>query len=655
MPKQVVPERARAGRQETDKTFLENITSVTYWQKFAHKGVFLFLALIMAVSMVAYFALRNFGDDRGAGGRRGGEGANEPILTVNGITIPRLDYERARANNEQQQRQFRQQFAALGGMSESESQKARQEGSVVSGLIDNALQRSIAKERGLKVTDADVNETINTIRKSGGKDKELSDKDLDQLLASQGMTLDDLRGQLKEQLAGKKLLESIEATQNLTEDDLVKSYDELKLRHILIAVQGAPRPAQGAMPDGQAKTRAEKVLEKVKAGGDFAKLADEYTMDPSNKTTAPDPKTKKPVTKTKGGDLDWYKRGGGFDATFEDAAFKLKKGETSGLVKTPFGYHIIKVEDTRRTLPQDFDKQKAQLLTQFKEQRAEPELKKLVDEARKTAQIEWKDRSVKWRYDYSQLGSAPGTDVKKAQDTMVAELRDYVTNDPKGKEDAPASLVLGELLQQQYALLNPAPPVTPPDPKGTPPTPPAPAADTPEKQKLRQEIVTAYETALKTLEDRNARFELAKLYREEKQNDKAMEQYKRVQKQISWDDNTADLSDHQRLAQVFRELGETALADKEAQKVTLLQTKQQEEMRQQMEKMKANQPGGGTTVAPGGTLNVLPDGAAPDKAPEKKPDGKPGDKPAATPPGPKGAAPQNGAADKPTPPGPKKP
>ncbi len=71
---------------------------------------------------------------------------------------------------------------------------------------------------------------------------------------------------------------------------------------------------------------AKEVLEKLNKGESFAKLAEQYSIDGSRK---------------RGGDLGFFGKGM-MVKEFEKAAFALKKGETSGLVKTEFGYHIIK-------------------------------------------------------------------------------------------------------------------------------------------------------------------------------------------------------------------------------------------------------------------------------------------------------------------------
>lgn len=89
------------------------------------------------------------------------------------------------------------------------------------------------------------------------------------------------------------------------------------------------------------REKAEGILKRAKAGEDFAKLANEFTEDPGNK----DPKTGKP-----NGGLYADIKKGQFMPQFETAALALEKGQiVPNLVETPYGYHIIKLEDKKTT------------------------------------------------------------------------------------------------------------------------------------------------------------------------------------------------------------------------------------------------------------------------------------------------------------------
>jgi peptidyl-prolyl cis-trans isomerase D len=110
--------------------------------------------------------------------------------------------------------------------------------------------------------------------------------------------------------------------------DNFKVEKQVKARHILLRLSDNAT----AEMDKSVKAKAEKVLEKARAGEDFAKLAKEYSEDVS--------------TKDNGGDLGYFQKGQMVSA-FEDPAFSLPKGGVSSLVKTSFGYHIIKVDDIK--------------------------------------------------------------------------------------------------------------------------------------------------------------------------------------------------------------------------------------------------------------------------------------------------------------------
>lgn len=131
-----------------------------------------------------------------------------------------------------------------------------------------------------------------------------------------------------------------------------KTYEKperVKASHILIQADASPTSPTG-LTDEAAQKLASDILAKIKSGEDFAALAKKYSSDPGSGQN--------------GGDLNWFGKGA-MVPEFEKAAFALKKGEVSGLVKTQFGYHIIKVTDKDIGFTPTFDKVKDKVLAEL--------------------------------------------------------------------------------------------------------------------------------------------------------------------------------------------------------------------------------------------------------------------------------------------------
>lgn len=119
---------------------------------------------------------------------------------------------------------------------------------------------------------------------------------------------------------------------------------EVRARHILIRVMD--QNDEKASKEAEDKIKA--IIERLKKGEDFAKLASELTEDPSGKQN--------------GGDLDYFTKDQ-MVKEFSTVAFQLEKGQISGPIKTQFGWHVLKVEDKRNRQPPEFDKVKDQVQT----------------------------------------------------------------------------------------------------------------------------------------------------------------------------------------------------------------------------------------------------------------------------------------------------
>jgi foldase protein PrsA len=130
----------------------------------------------------------------------------------------------------------------------------------------------------------------------------------------------------------------VQGAQNISDEimDLygwtVPEFKEKVLRPFLLQQKLAEALQKDEAVNKSAEDKAKEVMGKIRAGGDFAALAAEYSADPSNAQN--------------GGDLGWFGKSV-MVPEFEAAAFALKAGEVSDVVKTQFGFHIIKVDEVK--------------------------------------------------------------------------------------------------------------------------------------------------------------------------------------------------------------------------------------------------------------------------------------------------------------------
>jgi len=163
-------------------------------------------------------------------------------------------------------------------------------------------------------------------------------------------------------------MQALAAKVTLAPDDVQRYYEDnvdqystpeqVRSSHILLKTEGKDEAA--------VRKLAEQVLAKVKAGGDFAALATQYSEDEGSKD--------------KGGDLDFFGRGA-MVPEFEQVAFTLQPGATSDLVKTQYGFHIIRVTEKRAAVTRPLDEVKAQIENQLKFERAQTQATRMAEAA----------------------------------------------------------------------------------------------------------------------------------------------------------------------------------------------------------------------------------------------------------------------------------
>ena len=181
-------------------------------------------------------------------------------------------------------------------------------------------------------------------------------------------------------LAEQYLLKVVAAGVTVPEEDLKKYYAEhekdfllpqsAKVRHIFFE---APKEAA---PEARKKARdkAEAVLKQLKAGGDFAAIARTSSEDAGSAA--------------KGGELGVLQPGKTNSEEFEKAVFALKVGETSPVVETPFGYHIIKVDERTEQRTVSFDEAKPYIRTNLTGEFGQKKAREFLDALAKEAGLE---------------------------------------------------------------------------------------------------------------------------------------------------------------------------------------------------------------------------------------------------------------------------
>lgn len=273
-------------------------------------------------------------------------------------------------------------------------QKATKE-LIIKSLIDAEIEK-----RGIKVSDEDIKNEMKTII-----DKVGSKEELNRLLKQRGVSNGEFTEDLKTQIKIKKLINSIEKV-SISDSEAEKYYnqnkdkfthgEQVRASHILISadtiqtIQDIKAKNKDISPEelnkkveelfAAKKAKAESILKEVKANpDDFEKIAKKESEDK--------------VSGERGGELGFFSKEA-MVPEFSNAAFSMKPNTISEtLVKSPYGYHIIKVTDRIEAGTTPFVKAKEDIKFYLETQKQIKILKNLTDGLMKSAKIEYLDKS----------------------------------------------------------------------------------------------------------------------------------------------------------------------------------------------------------------------------------------------------------------------
>jgi peptidyl-prolyl cis-trans isomerase C len=250
-----------------------------------------------------------------------------------------------------------------GAESEQEIYKAGMDQLVNHELVKQYLQ----KQKALEVSEKDLNAEFGELEKKFKEDGQ----DINVALASHGVSVAQVREDMKDTIRWKKYIEAVATDANLkkfvAENKDVFDQTLVRASHIVLLVAPEATPADKE----KVKQKLAGIKNDIASGKiSFADAANKYSEDDGNKVSP------------SGGDLGFFPRRA-YTEQFTAAAFALKKNVVSDVVDSPYGYHLILVTDRKEGPPVDFEAKKLMIRNEY----AADLSQRIVKAEQKTAKV----------------------------------------------------------------------------------------------------------------------------------------------------------------------------------------------------------------------------------------------------------------------------
>lgn len=199
-----------------------------------------------------------------------------------------------------------------------------------------------AKKAGVVITPAQIDSTLNIIYMQNGSEEAFIKR-----ITGEGINIETVKKDVERDMIIRNYFDKLYKEVKISDEDLRETYAQDKtasVRHILLMTQGKDDAAKAEI-----RSKIEGLLNRAKAGEDFATLAKENTEDPGSKES--------------GGLYENFPRGH-MVKPFEDAAFTVPVGGLSDVIETQYGYHILQVID-RKKETRPFEEVKSELEQQL--------------------------------------------------------------------------------------------------------------------------------------------------------------------------------------------------------------------------------------------------------------------------------------------------
>lgn len=230
-------------------------------------------------------------------------------------------------------------------------------------LVQRCEFNQKADELGLKITDADVEKQLTTIKAQyfgkDGKCNATCEKKYQAQIKKQGLTERQVRDDVRASVVQNKIYTKVTDGVTVSDEDIEEYYKKNKQQYVL------PESRDVRHILVKKKALADQLYAQVSGGGDFAALAKKHSEDPGSKTTGGK------MTVSKGRQVP----------EFDKAAFALSVNEISKPIKTQYGWHIIQaLTPMKKSSKTPLSEVRAQIRQQLLQQKKQDEMKKWVDD-----------------------------------------------------------------------------------------------------------------------------------------------------------------------------------------------------------------------------------------------------------------------------------
>jgi foldase protein PrsA len=226
---------------------------------------------------------------------------------------------------------------------------------ILNQLINEKLILQEAKRQKIFIDPFEVEKIMEDIK------SKLREEDFKSILKKRNITEEKLKKEYEDNLLKMKIIDKeVRSKVNIDERKIRERLENYKYKirasHILV----------------KNRREAEEILKKIDKGEDFEELAKKYSLCPSKK---------------RGGDLGFFTKGQMVSA-FEEASFSLSKGEISEIIKTKFGYHIIRLEEKKKLTDKELMKIREKIEKELFEEEYQKRMERWLNSLRENSFIE---------------------------------------------------------------------------------------------------------------------------------------------------------------------------------------------------------------------------------------------------------------------------